>query len=152
MWWLWDFVAISNACIMLLGKDDQRNLPTVEITMTQKLAYFPYIESDSTKTYLTALLFISPFASFYKGYVHLSKPKEPSLILSFEEHFKTLHEGWAEQNLEYNLSPEKKKWSGRLVKEKYDADFYILASIVCPCVHFTRCQTWTIPVGATRTI
>nr|CCA27311.1 aspartyltRNA synthetase putative [Albugo laibachii Nc14] len=54
------------------------------------------------------------------------KYKKPSLILSYEEGVKMLHEAGAEQNSEDDLSTENEKWLGRLVKEKYDTDFYIL--------------------------
>ncbi|RLN14318.1 hypothetical protein BBJ28_00012119 [Nothophytophthora sp. Chile5] len=54
------------------------------------------------------------------------KYKRPSLIVNYEEGVKMLTEAGATQGLEEDLSTENEKWLGRLVKAKYDTDFYIL--------------------------
>ncbi|KAI9999275.1 hypothetical protein PInf_004095 [Phytophthora infestans] len=54
------------------------------------------------------------------------KYNKPSLIINFEEGVKMLKEAGADQEPEDDLSTENEKWLGRLVKEKYDTDFYIL--------------------------
>uniref|UniRef100_K3WZ39 aspartate--tRNA ligase n=1 Tax=Globisporangium ultimum (strain ATCC 200006 / CBS 805.95 / DAOM BR144) TaxID=431595 RepID=K3WZ39_GLOUD len=54
------------------------------------------------------------------------KYHKPSLIISFEEGVNMLKAAGATQELEEDLSTENEKWLGRLVKEKYDTDFYIL--------------------------
>ncbi|TDH73539.1 hypothetical protein CCR75_000006 [Bremia lactucae] len=51
---------------------------------------------------------------------------KPSLIISFEEGVKMLKDAGADQDPEDDLSTENEKWLGRLVKEKYATDFYIL--------------------------
>lgn len=54
------------------------------------------------------------------------KYSKPSLIISFDEGVKMLKEAGANQEPGEDLSTENEKWLGRLVKEKYDTDFYIL--------------------------
>lgn len=51
---------------------------------------------------------------------------EPSLILNFSEGVKMLREAGVEMDEEDDLSTPNEKLLGRLVKEKYDTDFYIL--------------------------
>ncbi|KAJ0408726.1 hypothetical protein P43SY_001950 [Pythium insidiosum] len=54
------------------------------------------------------------------------KFRKPSLILSYEEGVEMLRAAGVEQGLEEDLSTANEKTLGRLVKEKYDTDFYIL--------------------------
>ncbi|CAH0490717.1 unnamed protein product [Peronospora farinosa] len=54
------------------------------------------------------------------------KYNKPSLVINFEEGVKMLKEAGATQEPEDDLNTENEKWLGRLVKEKYDTDFYIL--------------------------
>ena len=54
------------------------------------------------------------------------KYNKPSLVITFEEGVKMLKEAGATQEPEDDLNTENEKWLGRLVKEKYDTDFYIL--------------------------
>lgn len=54
------------------------------------------------------------------------KYKKPSLIIPFEEGVKMLQEAGVEQELLDDLSTENEKLLGKLVREKYDTDFYIL--------------------------
>ncbi|CAH0513715.1 unnamed protein product [Peronospora belbahrii] len=54
------------------------------------------------------------------------KYTKPSLIVNFEEGVEMLKKAGATQDLEDDLSTENEKWLGRLVKDKYDTDFYIL--------------------------
>jgi aspartyl/asparaginyl-tRNA synthetase len=50
----------------------------------------------------------------------------PSLRITFEEAVKMLQEAGVQQNPEDDLNTENEKLLGKLVKEKYDTDFYIL--------------------------
>jgi aspartyl-tRNA synthetase len=54
------------------------------------------------------------------------KYNKPSLIINYEDGVKMLREAGVEQGEEEDLSTENEKTLGRLVKEKYGTDFYIL--------------------------
>ncbi|TMW66526.1 hypothetical protein Poli38472_004291 [Pythium oligandrum] len=54
------------------------------------------------------------------------KYNKPSLIINYEEGVQMLREAGVQQDLEEDLSTENEKTLGRLVKAKYNTDFYIL--------------------------
>jgi aspartyl-tRNA synthetase len=51
---------------------------------------------------------------------------EPSLVLTYKEALKMLRDGGIDIGDEDDLSTPNEKFLGKLVKEKYDTDFYIL--------------------------
>ena len=66
-------------------------------------------------------------ATIYKQ--HPAEPfkfVEPALILTYEEGVRMLRENGIEMGDEEDLSTPNEKFLGKLVKEKYDTDFYIL--------------------------
>ncbi|DAZ93209.1 TPA: hypothetical protein N0F65_001561 [Lagenidium giganteum] len=54
------------------------------------------------------------------------KYQKPSLVISFEEGVKMLKEAGAQQELLEDLNTENERLLGKLVREKYNTDFYIL--------------------------
>lgn len=58
--------------------------------------------------------------------------KKPSVIVTFEEGVRMLQEAGADQKFEDDLTTENEKWLGRLVKEKFGTDFYILDKFPLP--------------------
>ncbi|CAD5110847.1 DgyrCDS208 [Dimorphilus gyrociliatus] len=83
-------------------------------------------------------LFVQMFKGLKKHYqeeidaVHRQYPAEdfkfiePSLVLNFSEGVQMLREAGVEMDDEDDLSTPNEKLLGRLVREKYDTDFYIL--------------------------
>ena len=82
---------------------------------------FIYIFDGLKERYAKELAIINEQHPF-----EMLKYQKPSLIINFEEGVKMLKEAGASQEPEDDLSTENEKWLGRLVKEKYDTDFYIL--------------------------